>query len=264
MIKIGVIGFGNMGEALTAGMIKNLDPFELLVCSRSKPSVQKASESYNAKIYSDPCDLVEASDFIILSIKPQDMIPMLEKISPYCDNKKGIISVAAGIKLSLLRDYIKEASLSRFMPNLAAKVGSSPVAVSFPDDTNQNFKDKALSFASAVGKAYEMKEELISAFIGISGSGIAYLFDVIHGLALGGTREGLAYSKSLEIVLDTMEGAAKVLKSNEENPAAMLSKVTSPAGTTIEGVKALAEGKLQDTLMEAVHRAATRSRELEG
>jgi len=263
MNKIGILGFGNMGEALAAGIVKNLPQTELLVTEARLEAAEKAKAQYGASLYGDMKEMAAASELLILAIKPQDLPSVLDDLAPHVAGK-GVISVAAGVKLDFLQKHMPRTQISRFMPNLAAKVGASPVAVAFPKGTDQGFKESALSIAGAVGSAYEMKEELISAFIGISGSGIAYLFDVVHAMALGGTREGIPYAQSLGIVLDTMAGAAKVLQQTGENPAAMVSKVTSPAGTTIEGVKALAEGKLQDTLMEAVHKAAQRSRDLEG
>lgn len=263
MKKIGLIGFGNMGEALASGLVKK-GTYELAVLEKRPDAARNARDKYGIKTFEELKACIEFSDLIILAIKPQDLQELVRSIADEAEGK-AFISIAAGVTIKQIRNYLgnKQGQVARFMPTLAAKVGASPLAVSIPQEVEEEFEKTVMDIAEALGTPYPMKEELISAFIGISGSGIAYLFEVIHALSMGGVREGLPYNQSLGIVLDTFEGAAKVLKESQENPAALTAKVTSPAGTTIEGIKALAEGALQDTLMEAVHKAAQRSRELE-
>ena len=106
-------------------------------------------------------------------------------------------------------------------------------------------------------------EKLMAAITGLSGSGIAFVFHFVHALALGGVREGFPYPQALEHALDTIDGATALLRSTGDHPIAFESRVCSPAGTTIEGVKALEKGGFTDAVLEAVSASARRAHELE-
>ncbi|MCK5673060.1 MAG: pyrroline-5-carboxylate reductase, partial [Spirochaetales bacterium] len=135
---------------------------------------------------------------------------------------------------------------------------------------SEEFVKEAVNIAESFGKAIVLSESQMSAFTGLSGSGIAYVLLFIHGLALGGTEQGIPYDQSLRIAIQTVNGATAILSKDsnkgepEENPVSLLTKVTSAGGTTIAGVRALEEGKLTATVMEAVKKASNRATELEG
>ena len=108
-----------------------------------------------------------------------------------------------------------------------------------------------------------LPESLFPAFIGISGSGIAYFFEMFHQMAMAGVKEGIPYPEALSIARDTAISAAEVQKSTETNAIELETKVCSAAGTTIEGIKALQDGGFASAVMNAVESAASKSVELE-
>jgi pyrroline-5-carboxylate reductase len=101
------------------------------------------------------------------------------------------------------------------------------------------------------------------AVTGVSGSGIAYVFEFINALAMGGVRTGLPYATALNMSIDVLEGAVATLRDNKLHPTEMISRVCSPAGSTVEGILELEQAGFQAIVMKAVSRAAERSRELE-
>ena len=156
------------------------------------------------------------------------------------------------------------------MPNIAATVSESITAVSPGQNASKEFIKEAVKIAESIGKAIVLSESQMSAFTGLSGSGIAYVLSFIHALALGGTEQGIPYNQSLQIAIQTVNGATAILSKDsnkgkpEENPISLLTKVTSAGGTTIAGVRALEEGRLTATVMDAVKRASNKATDLEG
>ena len=122
----------------------------------------------------------------------------------------------------------------RFMPNLAAKCNKSVTAICGAIKTSSNDKNLAYKIALMFGNAFFLDEDKFSAFIGISGSAIAFVFEFAHALALGGTHEGIAYDTSLDIAFATMESARALYEVDKENPISLMSKVCSAGGTTID------------------------------
>jgi len=133
------------------------------------------------------------------------------------------------------------------------------VAVSFGEEADAGFKKDALEIARAVGVPFEIPEKQMAAFTGLSGSGIAYVFSFIHALAMGGVNAGIKYDDSLAIAIATVEGAVAVMKSADTHPAELVSRVASPGGTTIEGIRALEQAGFNAAVMEAVSAAARKA-----
>lgn len=270
-MKVGIIGVGNMGAAIAEGMKKSFPEIVIGIMDTDSKKAEKVSKTVSGKIFN--ADNYENfclhSDIIILAVKPQYLDGLLGKLSKYTKNKK-IISIAAGKKISYFEEKTGSANIIRFMPNIAATVSEAIVAVSTGENASEEFIKEAVDIAESVGKAVILSESQMSAFTGLSGSGIAYVLLFIHALALGGTEQGIPYEQSLKIAIQTISGATAILNKDVqsggsiENPISLLTKVTSAGGTTIAGVRALEEGGLTSTVMEAVKRASNRATELEG
>jgi len=260
MEKIGFIGCGNMGKSIAEAISKNQN-YKISIYSRNFERNKEFAKTIKAIAYETLEELLENSDYIILAVKPQVLPSLYEKLSK-ADKGKKWISIAAGISLKVLQDKLNTKNVVRFMPNIAAKNQASVTAVAFLLDVDPKFKETSLNIAECFGKAFILEEKLFHAFIGISGSGIAYVFEFLHAMALGGTREGLAYSQSLDIAVSTLNSACSLLK-NGVSPIDLMTKVTSAGGTTIEGIKTLHDGKFDSCIINAVHSASSKSIELE-
>jgi pyrroline-5-carboxylate reductase len=264
-MKIGIIGIGNMGAAIVKGMKKSFPEIVIAIMDADNKKAEEVSKVVLGKTFphKDYENFCAYSDIIILAVKPQHLDELLTNLSGFTKNKK-IISIAAGKTIKYFEEKTGSENVIRFMPNIAATVGESIVAVSFKEKASAVFKKEALAVAESIGKAIVIAETQMSAFTGLSGSGIAYVFSFIHALALGGTEQGIPYNQSLKIAIQTVNGATAMLDSKMEYPIDLLTKVTSAGGTTIAGVRALEDGKLTATVMEAVKRASNRADELEG
>ncbi len=270
MEKIGIIGFGNMGEAFAAGLRARLPEKKLVVVEKLPTRAGVARDRYKVlDCTGDWVQFFSHADVVILAVKPQDADSLLREISSYSQGKR-FISIMAGKQLSFLQTHLHTPYLSRFMPNLAAMHGKAAIGVSFPEGSStpspemESFRAECLQIAEAVGKPIQIPERLMPMMTGLSGSGIAFVFQFIHAMALGAVKTGFGYPAALETTLQVMEGAVEVLRKTGESPSAWITRVTSPAGTTIEGLQVLEENAFTATVMGAVEAASRRAKELEG
>ncbi|NBB90094.1 MAG: pyrroline-5-carboxylate reductase [Spirochaetes bacterium] len=261
--RLGLIGYGNMGEAIVSGLKARNPELELGLVEVSEERRFAAIEAHGARDFTESlAHLVSFSDVVVLAIKPQDVGKMVERLAPISGELK-LVSILAGTKLSTFTDALATTNIARFMPSLAAKVGKAVVGVSFAEGADSDFRDASLEVARAIGTPQEIPEKLMSAITGVSGSGLAFTFTFIHAMALGATRSGMPYPQALEASLDVLDGATSLVRETGEHPISLASRVASPAGTTIEGLTALEEGGFSAAVIDAVSRAANRATELE-
>ncbi len=260
---IGILGYGNMGEAVARGLRARHPRLKLAVLEKREEQLAAAGD-LGAELFT-PAQLeifLRTSTTVVLSVKPQDLAT-LSAAEPKAFSNHFVISVLAGTTLNTLQEQLGTSAAARLMPSLAARIGRAVVGVALPERLTGEQRETALEVACAMGTPFEVPESLMSAVTGLSGSGLAYVFAFIHALALGGVRCGLPYQQAVEMARDVTSGAAELLADQTEHPISMLSRVISPAGTTIEGVSALEQHAFSAAVMEAVVAAADRARELE-
>lgn len=255
-MKISFLGCGNMGGAI-AHAVSGFH--EVTVFDTDMDKAKSLASSIGAQAASTVEAALEASECIVIAVKPQ----VLPSLYPILRADRKYISIAAGVPLEVLKREIGTKNIVRFMPNIAAKAKAAVTAVAADADCDGEFLKEAVSIAQSFGSAFPLSEALFPAFIGISGSAIAYMFEFIHALALGGTDQGISYPESVKIVTDTLSSAVALIKDSGKNPAELMTMVCSAKGTTIKGMEALYEGNFDSTVMNAVIRASEKSQELE-
>jgi pyrroline-5-carboxylate reductase len=263
MKRIGIIGFGIMGEAFATGLGRKLPDVSLLAYDVRQDRVHAAAHALpNLSAAESAVDVFKGSDIAILCVKPQDFSTLAGQVRE-ASRDRPVISILAGRKISAIADGLATDQVARFMPNIAATKGAALVGVSFHANAGPAFREDALAIAAALGSAMEIPEKLMSAFTGVSGSGLAYVMQFAHAMAQGGVVAGFDYRTALSIALSTMDGAVALLKEGD-HPVELISRVTSAGGTTIQGIRALEEGRLTATVMAAVEAAARKASEMEG
>ena len=251
-----------MGFAIARGLRNKFENLQLYVIDKDKELAAKRAEEAGAENSSSFEHLIKNSQIIIIAIKPQHLIDLFKEINPFTKGKK-IITIAAGKKISFFEENLSTRNVVRFMPNIAAKESLSLTGIAFGENVSEDFKKEAVETAEAFGTSVILPESLMSAITGLSGSGIAYVFAFIHALALGGTNSGIPYDTSVDIALQTIEGAVALVRESKTNPVTSLTKVISAGGTTIAGIKALEERSFTAAVMDAVEKAALRAAEFE-
>lgn len=263
--KITIIGGGKMGEVIADGIVGNMPvpPAHVTVADILKERLDFLQGKYQVNVTADNRTAVKAADIIILAVKPQSMGEVLAGIKDLCNKNKLIISIAAGIPISFVENALgKKHRIVRVMPNTPALVGAGASALARGEGASAEDLATATSIFDAIGITVNVKEDLIDAVTGLSGSGPAYFFIIVDSLAKGGVLMGLPRDIAYKLAAQTMLGSAKLAMDISKHPMELRDMVTSPGGTTIAGIQALEEGGLRAALMKAVEAATLRSKEL--
>ena len=262
--RIGFIGAGKMGGILIKGILRNrlVSPKNLWICDKFIEKLTLwAKEGANVFVEIEP--VVKNADVLFLAIKPQDISGVLEQLKGRVQSGQLIISLVAGVTTSLLiKELGDEISLIRIMPNTPALLGEGITAISSTKRVNPEQRVLLKRIMATVGEVVEIPESQQNAVTGLSGSGPAYIYTVIQGLIKGGVRAGLSPELALRLATQTTLGAARMAKESNSSLEELRQAVASPGGTTIEGLKVLKEGRLEECLAEAVVEATQRAKEL--
>ena len=249
MIKIGFIGCGNMGGALAAAAAKYKDA-EIRLFDKDEDKAKALAERIGGIV----CDIdgVCACELVFLGVKP-NIIPVVadEIAKKVAVSGATVISMAAGIPLAKLAVMLGDLPIIRIMPNTPAEVGYGMILYT-ANEKGADALPLFLEAMAAAGKFDAIDERLIDAASAISGCGPAFVYMFIEALADGGVMSGLPRDKAMLYAAETLIGAAEVVKQTGRHPGALKDAVCSPGGSTIEGVKALEDGKMRGTVSGAV------------
>ena len=260
MNKVGFIGGGALAESIIRGISgKIFAPSDIFVCEIRSDRCEELNRLYgvNASTYAN---FLDAVDLLIVAVKPKDAEKTFAALKNKIPASMIITYTVAGLKLANVEKFFPENKIVRIMPNVAVSVGESMTAYTLNKNAAQ-IGDVIKNFWSALGRAVEVEEKLMDAVTGLSGSGSAYAFLMIDALSDGGVAAGLTRAQAIELAAQTLLGAAKMVLAGE-HPDVLRDKVTSPAGTTIEGIRILEHGGVRSSLIEAVLAATEKSKSL--
>ncbi len=262
---IAFLGAGNMAEAFIKGLLRAgvALPSEILCTDRRKERLADLARLYGVRTTTDNRTAAAEAGIVVLSVKPQAMNKLLDEVAPAIDEKKLVISIAAGVPLAAIERKVgRGIRMVRSMPNTPALVGAGASAIAAGDHATEADMTQATALFDAVGKTVVVDEPLLDAVTGLSGSGPAYVFLVIEALADAGVKVGLDRRTAQDLAAQTVLGSAKLLIETGEHPGKLKDQVTSPGGTAIAGLHTLEAGGLRTTLMNAVEAATKRAHEL--
>lgn len=263
--KLGIIGAGKIGQALISGVFANglYKQDELILSVRTEEHRKALESKFQVATTLDNRKIAAHSKLIVLSVKPKSIIDIVNSIADSLKPGSVIISTAAGVPLEVIESRVPEyVGVIRTMPNLAIAVGEGMTALAPGKNAKPDDVEATRQLFGSVGRALVLEEQQMDAVTGLSGSGPAYIYIVIESLADGGVKLGLSREVATELAAQTVLGAAKTVLASGEHPAKLKDEVTTPSGSTIEGILELEEGGLRVTLIKAVVKAAERSREL--
>ena len=264
-MKLGIIGFGNMAEAILGGVLNAgfIEKENVTASGKDEAMLAKASEKYGIHVEADNKKVVADADVILLSVKPQILSDVISEIKDVCTADKLIISIAAGKSLQFMEGAFGCAhKIVRCMPNTPALVGEGSTGICFSDSVTANEKEYALNLFSCVGKAQEVPEKLMDVVVGVSGSAPAYVFMFIEAMADAAVEMGMPRAQAYTFAAQAVMGSAKLLLETGKHPGELKDMVCSPGGTTIAAVRVLEEKGMRAAVMDAVIKCTERSKEL--
>ena len=262
--QLGIIGAGNMAEAILRGAIgSNFLVHSAVVASELRPERRK--QVFNTIGVTCVADnrTPASCPRVVLAVKPQVIAEVLDGIAAAVAEDATVISIAAGVTTDFLDRHLGgRGHIVRVMPNtpMLAGCGTSAIAAG-PRATNEDLQWTQKLFATS-GKTIRVAEETMDAVTAVSGSGPAYFFYLIEAMIAAGVAEGLDAEVAAMLATQTCAGAAKLLSETGEPPEGLRARVTSPGGTTQRAIETLEAAGVKEKLIEAVRAAAQRSREL--
>ncbi len=264
-LKIGFLGAGKMATALAQGFVNSqlVGAKQMFAADPFDAARKHFAAATGAKTFSANLDVAKSATVLILATKPDQVAAALAEISGAFTKKHLVISIAAGVTLAKLEAALPVgARVIRVMPNTPALVGAGASGFALGKNATAADAELAKKLLSAVGIAMQVKENLLDAVTGLSGSGPAYVYQFIEALSDGGVAAGLPRDIATKLAAQTVLGGAKMVLETGQHPGALKDQVTSPGGTTIEGLHELEKGKLRATVMSAVRAATEKSKKL--
>jgi pyrroline-5-carboxylate reductase len=264
-MKIGVIGCGNMGQALIRGMLKGgfAAPGGVVAWDADSRKLKAFTRSCKVQAARSNKDLARKSSIILLAVKPQQMEEVLEEIGPFLTGRKLVISIAAGIKTGWIERHLgRGIPIVRVMPNTPALVGEGMSAIAGGRYANASHIKVAQRIFACVGEVVRVPEKWMNAVTAVSGSGPAYFFYLMEEMIRAGVELGLPRQVARQLVVETAAGAASMAASSKEEPKGLRAKVTSKGGTTEAAFKVFAKRRLEEIDRARVKAAAKREREI--
>lgn len=260
---IAIVGAGKMGEALLAGLLATgHERSDVLISESVRERADELRERYGV----DDVPATEAArraDTLVLAIKPQDMVEVVEELSGALTARHLVVSVAAGITTSVLEKHLAgEVAVVRAMPNTPALVGKGMTALSGGTHTTGEQLDRAEEMLRSVGEVVRVPERHMDTVTAVSGSGPAYFYFLTESMIESAVAMGMTRATAQALARRTIAGAAAMLEESGEHPVVLRENVTSPGGTTAAALRELERHGVRTAVTEAVDAARSRSRDL--
>ena len=260
---VAILGVGVMGSTLLAGLLRSgRDAADLVITGRNAERARELAGAHGVRLMNN-VDAAVGADTLVLVVKPQDMGGLLAEISAHVRPGTLVVSLAAGITTAFLEERLPEGTaVVRVMPNTPALVDEGMAAISPGSHCDEGHLNEAEELLRSCGKVLRIPEKHLDAVTAISGSGPAYIFYVVEAMIEAGVLLGMPRATSTELVVQTLYGAATMLKETGQHPTVLREQVSSPGGTTMAALRQLDDHKVRAAFVTAMEAAAKRSKEL--
>ena len=261
---VGTIGGGNMAQAVLQGLLQSgYDPDQLSASDPDPARRELLARTLRVHTTESNLEIAQSSEVVVLAVKPQALAAVTAELPR--DGGPLYLSIVAGQTLATLRRQLGNGTrIVRSMPNTPALIGAGISAIADDPAASPEDLERAEVVLRAVGSVVRVPEALLDAVTGLSGSGPAYVYLFVEALTEAGTREGLPSQIARRLALETLLGAAAMVRESDEHPAVLRERVASPGGTTVAGLAALEEHGFRSAILAAVRAATERSRDLSG
>ncbi len=263
--RIGFIGAGNMAEAMIRGLLGHgFATPERIVASVPRPErAVELRERWGIEVVHDNVEVVRRAEIVVLSVKPQKLLAVLDEIAPEATARQMFVSVAAGAPLEVIEARRGAgARVVRAMPNTAVLVQAGATAIAAGTAASAEDIATVERIFDSVGLTAIVEEHQLDAVTALSGSGPAYAMLILEAMSDGGVRAGLGRRASQLLAAQTLLGAARLVLETSTHPAVLREMVTSPGGTAIAGLHVLESHGVRAALISAIESATRRAREL--
>jgi len=260
--KIVFCGGGNMTEGIVRGLFKNgASSAENIVVSEIVPArCDYLFKTYGITAIADATEAIKEAGMVVISVKPLQVAGVAKELKKLISDKTIVMSIAAGITIETLVSYVgDDKKMVRMMPNTLSQSGNGYSAVCANGNINSADKNFVAKIADALGQTLYIPEDRFNIFTAFSCTGPLWLYKTMEALIDAGVYSGFARAEARDMVIKNMLGVAQVLDITGAHPAAKVDEMTSPAGITIEALKAIQQGGLAGVIMDSVDAAVRKA-----
>lgn len=262
-------GAGSMAEAILRGLIeaRSANPKRITVANRQNSERLRALQQQYGIVPAEgdaaKRDALSSADVIVLGMKPKDAAAALRLLAPILRPEQLIVSVIAGLSIGTIEALLGPGrAIARTMPNTSSTIGLGATGISLSPAVTSRQREMTLAMFRAVGITAVVDEAQIEAVNGVSGSGPAYVYYLMEAMIAAGQQLGLSTQSARDLTVQTVLGAAEMVRQTGEFPSELRRKVTSPGGTTQAALETLDRHRFQEAIQEAIMNCAQRAREM--
>lgn len=261
----GFIGLGNMASAILRGMAASGAFADDTLCGFNRSEGKTLALWHEIGLV--PCEsaaaVVQMADVVVLAVKPQMLPDVLPLVTPEMTKDKLLVSIAAGKPTTYYEAQLPEGvGVVRVMPNINARVGAAASGICGGKYATEEQMQIVREMFSAVGEVFDVPEHLFAAFMALAGASGAFVHVYIDALASAGVKAGFPRPLAEAIATQATLGAAQLTMESDEHPIALCDQVTSPGGTTIEGVHMLKKLGFETAVQQAVEAIIEKDKKL--
>jgi pyrroline-5-carboxylate reductase len=266
-MKVSIIGGGVMGEAIVARLLgQGLARADDIMLSDVLPErLQTLADTYGVGTSEDNRAAAAFGEVVVLAVKPQVLGAVLGGLKGSLRPSQLVLSIVAGARVETITKGLGHEAVVRAIPNTPAQIGQGMSVWTATKAVDGDQKERARSLLGALGReVYVEEERYIDMATAISGSGPAYVFLFLEAFIDAAVHIGFPRPLAQELALQTVLGSALYMERSGRHPAELRGMVTTPGGTTVEGLLALEEGGLRAALVRAAAAAYEKSQKLGG
>lgn len=262
---IGFIGGGNMGGAIIGGIIGSsiAQKDKVIVADLNKEGLKYIEDKYGVKTTTDNIEVAKSSDILFLSVKPNVYSSVIEEIKKVVKKDVVIVIIAAGKSINEVQNmFEREIKIVRVMPNTPALVGEGMAAICPSSSVSKEEIEEIELIFDSFGKSEIVGEYLMDTVTGVSGSSPAFVYMFIEAMADSAVLNGMNREQAYKFAAQTVLGSAKMILETGKHPGELKDMVTSPGGTTIEGVAELERLGMRNAVIQAQNACIEKSRKM--
>lgn len=252
-----------MGSTLLSAFLRaGKDPGDIVISDKVPQRTREVAQQHQVRA-ATPAEAVVDAEIVLLAVKPQDMVSLVAQFRDHVQEHALVISVAAGISTHFLEVHLPEGiSVVRAMPNTPALVDEAMSVLARGRHCTEEQMAQAEGLLATVGKVVTLEEHHMDAVTAISGSGPAYVYYVVEAMIEAGVLLGLPRAIATELTVQTLYGAATMIRETGQHPTVLREQVSSPGGTSVAALRALEDHKVRAAFLTAIEAAAQRSAQL--
>lgn len=262
-MKIGFIGVGNMGGAIVKAIVKT-EPHALYLSNYNQRKAKALKkESPTIQVVTNEV-IAQQCDVIFLGVKPYLIKEMMTELCPLAKEQTLWVTMAAGVTTEQLvkASGNNQLKLIRMMPNTPIEIGHGMTTYTYSNQLSSEAVDTFKAIMKKTGKLLYVPENKMDAATAIAGCGPAFIYQLIEAFSDAGVREGLSRQESIVLATNMIKGASQMVLETGKHPGQLKDEVTSPGGSTIEGVISLEQSGLRSSIIEAVHQSYLKTKAL--